>query len=1336
VNITTVCPHCQTSYQVPPSLIGTRIKCPNALCQKPFEVREASTGGGAGSRGATDASASSPPRAGGRREGKLKIPVGPTQVAGSVGEIVPILSAQAVPPPAASRDRPAAGGRPPVPEPPSPSPVRQIEEDVGLVPIEEDEPVAEAEPESVPEARPVKDHASYQKGPPPRRGPAKPPKPPRASAPPAGPRAPAEGDTADWRNAPPPARGGGTEVPAARTSPPASSRPPASNRPPPPPRPTGPSPQEDQPAEADRPGTAAGEPEIKELPPGAWEAPPVRHAALADTPGPAEQAAAHARKKRRRMLLIMVSMPLLVGLILGGIFLHFWVLAGQAEEQMRTKAETDFNSGQYANASGTYKNLLKQFPESTRAAEYRFLQNECDLLSQIGSVTSTGEATLEKTNEFLRQDEALLKQHGGKAGEGLVKWLQTLAKSALDKKSPLQLEFMAKAEETLADAGRLLPDSVTDDGRIQIAKAFEENRILRGKSLGRKATLELVKELGKKPSLKSLREARRLIDQQNRVDAEFKKENEAPEVVAKLQKDLFDQVHYVPVDRPVDEQRGAEDLEQGLLVDQLVQGNPPVPQPNAPQVLALVRGVLYALSQTNGHIEWAVRVGIDTSRLPLRVPPSSGRPERILALSSDTASLMALDAHTGAILWRHTLSAPCVAQPVVVEQRAYVPTYDGFIHEIELANGQELGYYQLDPEKGEPRLTIGGALQEGTSLVYFPADDLCVYVLDVAAKKCQAILYSDHASGSLRSEPILASNQGEELDAQAPQGFLILPLTDGLDTMRLRAFGLPLQGAAAPAPLGVQKEPRVRGWPWFQPYHDPEKIVLVTDKGVVGWFGIKQLRTQDSHLFPMLAGEVLVGGPAAQANADGTGAGRAQVVSSQGDDLWLLAFGGLQKLSFRMDPKSGPRLAVDSLWQEPLLLGSPLHRSQTDASESTFFLVTQSLTRNACLATAVPSDKKAILWQRQLGLICQGDPVQLGQDVLALDQGGGVLGFHPENHPPQAKEQWQVGGQTLATPHEDNPAFLPSLHLGGDGATAYEVSCPGKGNRLVIRRFRRGDGGKLVSEDADEKTVELGSRPAGMAAVGPSALLLPLQDGTLARVRLPVDGNRPIPGPGWRTSRSAADAQSFVVWINAEEFLTTDGSRGLTHWRWPEGKTYAAVPAEKLPTTELRARISFAPVVLPRKDDKAPLEVCVADVDGGLTLLQGDRLEEARRWEVGGKITTGPFVRGGGVGCVVDRSRLLWFDPSKKEPAWEYATNGEEIVGQPQLIEGMLVMADRSGRFLALDPATGKAQGKGYTLKANVAPAASPVAFGTGRAFTPLTDGTVLLLTLQNLREK
>jgi len=63
-----------------------------------------------------------------------------------------------------------------------------------------------------------------------------------------------------------------------------------------------------------------------------------------------------------------------------------------------------------------------------------------------------------------------------------------------------------------------------------------------------------------------------------------------------------------------------------------------------------------------------------------------------------------------------------------------------------------------------------------------------------------------------------------------------------------------------------------------------------------------------------------------------------------------------------------------------------------------------------------------------------------------------------------------------------------------------------------------------------------------------------------------------------------------------------------------------------------------------------------------------------------------------------------------------------------------VVVCDETGHFIGLDPKTGLRQGPGYTLKAAVAPAATPVAFGPGRAFAPLTDGTVLMLSLDHLR--
>src|SRR5262249_20483897 len=253
-----------------------------------------------------------------------------------------------------------------------------------------------------------------------------------------------------------------------------------------------------------------------------------------------------------------------------------------------------------------------------------------------------------------------------------------------------------------------------------------------------------------------------------------------------------------------------------LIIDQLIGGVPPAAKDNEGVVLALIRGVLYALSESNGQTIWAMRVGIDTSHLPLRVPAASGRPEMVLALSSDTETLTALDIRTGEQLWKYRLGAPCLGQPVIVDLRAYVPTYDGCVHEIELARGQLLGRYDPGQKWGG-----GGPRQEGTKLVYFPADELCVYVLDVSDRKCQAILYTDHPSGSLRSEPIVISSGGRNQD---DEDYLILSQSNGLEAMELRAFALPIapnaQQLALPAPA------RVRGWSWFQPYHDPSKIVV------------------------------------------------------------------------------------------------------------------------------------------------------------------------------------------------------------------------------------------------------------------------------------------------------------------------------------------------------------------------------------------------------------------------------------------------------------------------------------------------------------------------------
>src|SRR5436190_12030747 len=81
VHLAVICPRCGSRYQVDPNLRGKNMRCPNAVCRAVFEVRE------------EGAAPPAPPVA-----PKVEAPAAPRSgnVSGTVGEIVPILQAEAV----------------------------------------------------------------------------------------------------------------------------------------------------------------------------------------------------------------------------------------------------------------------------------------------------------------------------------------------------------------------------------------------------------------------------------------------------------------------------------------------------------------------------------------------------------------------------------------------------------------------------------------------------------------------------------------------------------------------------------------------------------------------------------------------------------------------------------------------------------------------------------------------------------------------------------------------------------------------------------------------------------------------------------------------------------------------------------------------------------------------------------------------------------------------------------------------------------------------------------------------------------------------------------------
>lgn len=1298
MHITAYCPSCRSRYQLDVALRGQRIRCPNPVCREIFEVQ------------ADQAEAATPPPTEGeppttpvevepsdRTRPQQELGASPpgTVTTGKVGDLVPILEAEVVheiPPPA-----------PPADLPPTPIVVQETvplkpdqDEDAKPIPVDDSllpkpievENLVPLEPDEEARAQPIQEAPSWHV-PPPIRNPAalgsQPAEPAEVSAP----QPPSRPSKRSSKKLP-------MKLP--EEAPPAWQSPPPIRRDPSQPFP---------------------EPSA---------APPLEPLEPSSFPAPSTYPEIEPSRTSRRALWIIGAMVLVAGFVIATVVVVTLNAYVRTEGNIFTQAQKEYEDGKYASAASTYQNLVKDFPNSEFRSLYQLLAELSQLRDQVYTAQADPQAALEAANRFLAEhkNDVLLKPYTPDLWQTLGKLAEQLAVLA---KQEHNADLLAKAKETREQSIRYRPRDRDDPdaARKLIAQAETDITQWRKKQ-------ELLKRLGQwlqePASVQIVNDARSLARREG-----FDQDPEIKNGIHQLEMAVRLTVRYVASgERAAPAQ--AEAVESSLLIVPPVvppattvgrMGNPSHPMEEGRHaVFALARGVLYALDQSTGRDLWATRVGIDTTTLPVRLPAVPPSPELLLVLSADRNMIMALDALTGRLAWQSRLSAACLGRPVVVNRRAFVPTYDGRVYEIETAQGYVLGHFEL----GQP-LTVGGVWQEGTDLLYFPGDSDFVYVLDAAfsdrlkrTPQCVAILHTGHPSGSLRSEPILINRVdpfAKDGGANPVTSYLILTQTDGMDQMKLRVFGLPIEGPESP-PL-LRPEPPIRGWSWFPPYHDGERIAFATDAGRFGLFGINQVRNEDKPLFPELPEPPE---PKQKPVSADTGLIRGQVVHVVENDFWVLAEGKLQRWHF---DRFGPRMVP--VWEVALPLGSPMHAAQIDENEKTIFVVTQDLSRQIYLATAVAAESGVIQWQRQLGLEGQGDPLVVGQEVITIDRGGGLCILDSSTYKHQEEREWRSIDPVYASALPGGP-ITAYLLPGPDGSSVYEVACPASGSRLTVRHYQRGQGGKQPVE----ATVALRRPLAGTPAIVGQSLLLPLADGTIRRFALPLADRPSEGGPEWRAARVDENARGHIVALGADEFLTTNGSRGLTHWRWANDPSFQTVPEGKIPTVELPARIISVPVVIPSPKGDADWQVCVADAEGNLTLLRGPDLKAERPWPpLGGKITAGPFRRGQYLGCVVDRRRLIWFDPSKAERLWEYRTPGEGIVGEPQLVGDLVLVADLSGGLIGLDPATGKAVGPSYTLKTSAAPAAAPVAFGADVAFVPLTDGTVFLLALEHLRD-
>jgi outer membrane protein assembly factor BamB len=1261
MRLATTCPHCQTTYQVDPSLRGQRMRCPNGDCRAVFLVTEEEA------PAAPEPPPAEPPAA----------PLAGPQVTGSVGDIVPVLSAEQAEEVPSSLPKESAPGEG--------APAFLLAETAAtggeLVPLL---PAAPAEPEE-----PAPEEVYSWQEPPPVRGPT--------------------AETPKREPAPRPKK----EIPAAPSKPVKLDRE-----------------QVQEPA-------VSGPVELhwNAQPPPLRMAPGADAARLAGTPGAdaarlADNATrlAPARRVRRRMRRLVAVILLL--LVAAGAGLYFLVQREQGvkESDRYQQALAALKDKNYVDAAQWFRELEHDYPASERRPTYTFLAELSEALEPVTHLqASPVEARrnleqLEGFSEHYRDELRRQKDYEGALWRGFYGLAEPLPALAAEKHERAYLDL---AQRALRDAAKLHPPAQLH-ARAKLAEsetaiATASRDIARWEQ--KQHLLADLRQLLKQQHGNVYREGKTLVA---RTRPDLLYDPQVAELLHQLPEAHRRQVRYVAIkDAPPPAGRHPAEATSLLIVNPTI-GGAQKSGPAGRVVLALVRGVLYALDPFRGELRWARRIGVDATSLPVRLPATMKAPERFLVLSEDGKALIALDAASGKSRWRHALAAACPGRPVLVGDRAFLPMTTGRVDEVDTLTGRLLGYYEL----GEPLLGEG-TVQPGTNLLYLPADSFSIYVLDVAARTCPAILYTGHPSGSLRSAPVVVSEpvlkrgfsgslrdparQAAKQDGSP--GYLVLVQSDSLDTTLLRVYRVPIRQPEQ-KPL-ADGPPPLLGWSWSQPFSDSEKLALTTDAGLLTVFGIRQPGNHDPSLFPLVSASTPEGG-------DGSRSLLALVESGR---YWTLLRGGLQKWQTGFFRSDGPRLVPR--WPEPVALGVPLHAAQVrrdKAKGAVLFLVTQPPDKQVTLVSAVEARTGRILWQEQLGLLCDHPPVVLEKNVLALDRSGMLYLFEPGKEKSVSPD---LAGSGRALGLVGGSKVL-LFERGPDGAV-YTLAGSNQGEPATFTLFRLSPGagkasGKSVTPTRQQFSIKLPAPIAGTLALGPDCLLAPLKNGTLARHAL-TDGEA-LSGPNWRGPQADDDAPGHVVWAGGADYLVTDGGRTLRRFSWP-----ADGNADERAAVELDRRIVTPPAVIQRGKDGVGLLVCVADAGGTLTLLQGPELTVARRWRLDGEITAGPFARAGRIGCIRNRRELFWFDPSRKKLAWKYQASAD-LVGQPLLTPAGVLVASLDGRFAALDPATGKARGPGYTLRANVAPTTTSALGEGGLLFVPLTDGTVLLLPADRLNKK
>ena len=644
---------------------------------------------------------------------------------------------------------------------------------------------------------------------------------------------------------------------------------------------------------------------------------------------------------------------------------------------------------------------------------------------------------------------------------------------------------------------------------------------------------------------------------------------------------------------------------------------------------------------------------------------------------------------------------------------------------MELAGGNILGRWNLGQALLHPL-----CVPYDSNAGFIPADPGHVLCLDLVTKKCTGIIASNHAFGALIFPPlpVFLTNQKEPshilLSIEEPGSITtmsIFPLpTNQNNYIKHPIYSTILSGRMSYPPVPYQNRLAILDesqclsfFAWNQE---------ATKTPLVPFFDDKNQNKPLANLFESLKQKK----------------GTSQVLAFDETEADILYNGHFCKLFFAWNLRDGLKLTSSK---------PPFHQTGTLSSKPTLiedpalsrnaWAITGKLPNGSTIAQLVDSQKNKLLWKTLLSPRFESAPLSITptpeKNFLLLADSASNLFLAKNNPLPPITTQsnWAEGALCVARNSNSDSQTLSHLLQLEDKKSALQILQDTISKKVTL---------KIISFDNESPNIksldipEISHAFSGIPKTLGNQILIPLSNGSIARIWL--KDNKPIlsTGPTWKSPEAAKNTQCKIAILDNNTFCFSDGTNAISFFRW-NNSTDATFEKTKAPQNFAPTQCFSLESIPTEKgslgiflDPQGQLIPFESKPDGSLQKLSTIDLKVTPKasWIVQGANRTLRYAIASNAG------RFFWIDLTGEKTLWDIPLASAPLV-KPFVIEQKVLLFLESGDTLLLDEATGKVLKTGFNLPEGLFPSTTPYQGADNSIFIPFTDGTVLQTTLKEL---